>query len=124
MTVYAADVLYTRDRVTWDRQVPAGNDAEANPITQSADGFPLDDVRGRFQPRSATPAKTPAGEDTFLVGVFYSDTYLDGRQGDIVTLDNGDTYNVLGVVTRKHPLSNSVAHARYDLAVRTQGAIA
>lgn len=105
-----------RDTVSWDRKpdVPPALDSEMNPITTGhATGFPQS-VVGRFQEVQRDDRKTDGGSDVRYHALFFSDSYLTGRVGDIVTY-KGRAYSVTVSRRRNQIMSDTVRFVRYEL---------
>lgn len=105
-----------RDTVSWDRKpdVPPTLDSEMNPVTTGhASGFPRD-VVGRFQEVQRDDRTTDGGSDVRYHALFFTDSYLTGRVGDVVTF-RGRAYSVTVSRRRNQILTDAVRFVRYEL---------
>ncbi len=119
-TEYPRPVIFNRDTVSWDRRPETVTyDAQENPVAGHATGFPAD-VECRFQVGRFRAGRTAAGADVYHDARAYSETFLSGRVGDLVTF-RGIGYRVVGASPRSRPLESAVSFVRYDLVVATQG---
>lgn len=111
-----------RDTVSWDRRPsgPPSLDSEMNPVAAgSASGFPRD-VLGRFQETQRDIRNTDGGYDVMYHALFFSDSFVTGRDGDIVTY-RGREYRVVVARRRNQILADTVRFVRYELKVHKLG---
>lgn len=111
-----------RDTVSWDRKpnVPPTLDSEMNPVlTGHASGFPRN-VVGRFQEIQREDRTTDGGADVRYHALFFSDSYVTGQVGDIVTF-RGRPYSVSVARRRNQILVDTIRFVRYELKLVTLG---
>lgn len=111
--------MMDKDSVTWTRVAPNGIDALGHPVLATVAGFPRT-VTGNFQTstRSATPR--PEGLGVRLDARFFSDTFVGGLIGDLVTF-GGRQYKVESATPRLQLFSSSVAFMNYGLSLVQSG---
>lgn len=106
-------MLMQAHTVSWTRVSRTGVTEDGRPLYSNESGFPRS-VKGSFQPGSRQSAQQPRGLDNQIDAVFFSDSYADGRVGDIVTF-LGTTYTVVKAEPYPGTRSEGYDHIRYEL---------
>lgn len=112
--------MMDKDQVSWDRKTENGVDALGHPNLVSVSGFPRT-VRGNFQEAARRADKSDrTGIGVQLDATLFSDTYVDGKNGDLVTV-SGRAYMVIDAPVRRGLFSSSPAFAKYGLTLNITG---
>ncbi len=106
-------LMMRKDSVAWDRETVTGTDDLGHEATGHAAGFPQT-VLCNFQRRAVSANAGRAGTSERADASAFSETFVTGRVGDLVT-KNGDTFRVVAVAPRERITTSAIEYVRYDL---------
>lgn len=102
------------ETVSWTRRAAGESDDLGHPALADAAGFPRS-VTGSWQESSRSAKIGTEGASVRIDADFFSETWTDGRVGDVATR-GGVEYVVVAAARHTKPTTSAIDHAEYAMA--------